>query len=829
VRPDDQTIGTPQDRALATIIDGLQRVGYRGALLQENYAFSDWFTSKQERQLSAAAFGQTPVSYESACLGVVRSNGVKGQELVNGYRAFGAPLILEIDSAEVREWAVSRVVNTHSLLASYPLDYLPTAFAKRAQEWQPQAILRAKNIAPLEGGMQLSLFSGLLPELENRIQDELDPLLRDTLYKTKRAYLDTSGRNPDEEQIFKLVFWILTAKVFHDRRIDSFTSLSGTDPDEVLAAVAKHYRTDVPRLLNKAARETATECTWNALDFRNLSVEVLSQIWSNTLVDKDTRRKLGIHRTSRTIVRYIVERVPFSPFGDDKRVVFEPCSGSAAFLIGAMQALRPTLFGASPQERHDYFVKHLVGAEYEPFGVEISTLALTLADFPNPAGWNMVQQDVFLPGAMRDVLRRAGVVLCNPPFESFEPHERALYHAKYPTKPAELLGRVLDDLHPSGVLGFVLPYVAVDGKGYKEVRDRLAKRFASLELTVLPDRAFQGADAEVALVIAKDPIPHDVCRVTYRRVDDNAEAWTRFEREHEVSVDYSANFGTESAREGFTIPALQDVWGFLVNHPRLGSVADVHRGLEWKTGRPTVLNEEAPDYRLGVAPQTDFKVFEVPRMSYLSFRPEDQRRNSWQYDWIKPKAIFSKFARSRGNWRLAAFADRRGVACFQTYIAAWPADDAYDAVMLAAVLNGPVANAFVATREGKTDITMQTLRLIPMPVFTPAQGHALRTLVARYESAIQSEFMSNGPSEDLERLLMEIDAVVLDGYRMPSRLERQVLEFFRGHERRVSHPFGDYLPRDCEVMFPLSTHLDPQFASANAGEVLKRLRARQRP
>ena len=83
--------------------------------------------------------------------------------------------------------AVSRIVNTHSLLASYPLDYLPTAIAKRAQEWQPQAILRAKNIAPLEGGMQLSLFSGLLPELENRIQDELDPLLRDTLYKTKRG------------------------------------------------------------------------------------------------------------------------------------------------------------------------------------------------------------------------------------------------------------------------------------------------------------------------------------------------------------------------------------------------------------------------------------------------------------------------------------------------------------------------------------------------------------------------------------------------------------------------------------------------------------------
>src|SRR5205814_648415 len=112
-------------------------------------------------------------------------------------------------------------------------------------------------------------------------------------------------------------------------------------------------------------------------------------------------------------------------------------------------------------------------------------------------------------------------------------------------------------------------------------RKRLAARFASIDLTVLPDKAFK-ADVEVALLVAAEPIPHDVCRVSFRRVNDDAAAWTRFEQEHEVSSDSSSNFGFEAAGEGFTIPSLATVWDFLVDHPRLCEVAELHRGLEWK-------------------------------------------------------------------------------------------------------------------------------------------------------------------------------------------------------------------------------------------------------
>jgi hypothetical protein len=667
--------------------------------------------------------------------------------------------------------------------------------------------------------------------LEEHVQDQLDPLLRDALATTKAVYRESAGHEPDSTQLFKLVFWILTAKVFHDRRVSKFDSL-GQDSDELLGAVAKQYRSEVPSLLNRDARQAAADRIWDRLDFRNLSVEVLSQIWSTTLVDDNTKKRLGIHRTSRTLVRYIVERIPFERSGDDKQIILEPCSGSAVFLIGAMNAMRQKLFGMTPAERHSYFIHHLAAIEKDAFGVEISRLALTLADFPNPGGWDIAHKDVFEPGELTAHLRRAGVVLCNPPFEDFEKDERQRYQPMFTKKPAELLQRVLCDLHPAGVVGFVLPRNFIDGRGYAPIRKRLAARFATLDLTVLPDRAFE-TDSEVTLLIATDPIPHNVARVTNRKVNDDAMAWNQFELEHKVSTDHVAEFGVDRAEEALVVPELPELWDFLINYPKLEDFATLGRGIEWnlpltskgaETGHRNTLvrKEPARGYRRGVAPQTRFNVFEEPLMSYLSLRPEHQRGHAWQREWDKHKAILNKSTRSRGPWRMSAFPDSEGVTFYQTYIGVWLESDRYDEFALSAVLNSPVANAFVATREGKTDITMETLRLVPLPHFTGPQRERLRELIQRYQKITASQF-SLTISGDPDRLLKEIDALVLDGYRMPPRLERKLLDFFRGHPRPTSHRFSEYLPLDCGVYFSLSEYLSPEFAAATSGEMLKRM------
>lgn len=809
------------------VIAGLGRIGYTGRLLEENYKFTDYFhAQRQERHIEAAAFGQTPTSYESACIGIAVANGLQRQDLVNNLRALGAPIILEIDNTEVREWAVSRTANNHALVSRFEIERIGQMIESRASDWIPQNLLRDKNIGSFSYAPQLGLFAGLLPELEEHIQEQLEPLLHDALSNTKLAYLESTGRNADPDRLFKLIFWILTAKVFHDRKVQGFISL-GSDPEEIISAVAKRYDEDVPRLLlNQTARRVAVDHIWTKLDFRNLSVEVLAQMWSTMLIDDEVRERLSIHRTSRTIVRYIVERIPFEAVGDESLSVLEPCSGSAGFLIGAMNILRPRLFGAPPQERHKYFTKHLEAIEADPFGVEISRLALTLADFPHPGGWNIEQGDVFEPDVMVEPLMRAGVVLCNPPFAEFTPFERETYKNLRSThKPVELLHRVLDDLHPRGVLGFVLPRIFVDGGGsYREIRKRLADRFATIEVNVLPDRFFD-ADAEIALLIATEPIPHDACRIISRKVEDTAEDARRFTLRHEVTTDYTVRRGIHEAAKTFAVPHLPELWDFLASYPTLGSVAETHRGIEWnvplvengvETGNRNRLVRSTPakGFKLGVAPQTRLNLFETPKLHYLSVKPEDQRGSAYEYPWDKPKALVNGSARSRRPWRLGAVPDSDGLVCYQNHIGVWPRPDSYyDEFLLSAVLNAPVANAFIATREGKLNVTQEILRLIPIPRFTDSQKEAVRLLIDEYRAL---------PSE---RLLLEIDALVLKAYHLHPRLETELLKYFQdqGSFRRSSFAFGNYFPSDFDVYFSLAEYLSPRFQDATAGELRKRM------
>lgn len=826
---------TDSETCYAEVVAGLRRIGYHATLVQEEYKFADWFSPRtEERRVDAAAFGQTPYSYESACIGVARANGQSGAELVNNYRALGAPILLEIAPSEIREWAVSRKENGHGLVASYAPTRIVEMFANRAPDWRPQSLLRAKNIGSFHWSPQLGLFAGLVPELEQNIEEKLDPLLRDTLARTRDIYRVSSGRDANPTHLFRLVFWILTAKVFYDRRTQGFVNASG-DPDELLRLVAKHYSTNVPALLNVQTRKLATSLIWSEMDFRNLSVEILSHIWSTTLVDEDTKRRLSIHRTPRTIVRYMVERLlPLFWAGDDKRTILEPCAGSSVFLVGAMNFLRQGLFGMNNIERHRYFVQHLAAIEKDPFAVEISRLALTLSDFPNPNGWKISEKDVFEPGSLSEELQRAGVVLCNPPFGDFDEGERRRYQPQSVNKPAELLNIVLKYLHPEGVIGFVLPRNVMDGRSYSGVRQQLAKRFATIELTVLPDRAFEKADSEVALLIASDPIAHSVCRVTNRKVNDNQTAWQQFERLHEVSTDHVAQLGIDEAGADFTIPALPDVWEFLANYPTLGQVAELHRGIEWnlpltnrgvQTGHRSSLvrDKPAPGFLLGVPPRAKFKVFEPPPLKYLDIQPDHQRGNAWQFDWHKPKAIVNKNTTSRGAWRLTAFADSKGIICYQNCTGVWPISNQFDEVLLSAILNSPVANALVAIREGKINITIETLNLIPVPQFTQAQRIKLRELIKEYQKLTSAMPLENAPG-NAEAILKQIDAIVLSGYRMPPRIERQLLDFFRDQERPTKHAFSDYFPKDFSAYFSLSDYLSPDFASATVGELLKRMR-----
>ena len=166
----------------------------------------------------------------------------------------------------------------------------------------------------------------------------------------------------------------------------------------------------------------------------------------------------------------------------------------------------------------------------------------------------------------------------------------------------------------------------------------------------------------------------------------------------------------------------------------------------------------------------------------------------------------------------------------------WPKDQRWTPKGLAAVLNAPVACAFVALHENRRDIRKRTLLRLPLPQFNAGDIEALDRHVDRYlhivDSFFDSSVWSNAESalqipssivEEAKQALLQIDALVLKGYNLPPRLERQLLEFFRGAERPVPFAFNEYFPASFSSTIPLWLYISPEYKKCSVDYFLSHI------
>lgn len=788
-----------QARILKSLKERIEQLGYRGDLLRCDYGFRDWY-SGVDITAALAAFGQTPVSYSTSCLAVAISNGLRDVELVGKFKSLAAPILFELQDDTIVHWQVREQPTVADQIGRFRPDEIPRIFAEHKEEWSPANILRAKNIPSISSRQMSFVDLGLVPALEEQIRQSLDPILKEALTAATKEYGPSATSRLDGKQLFQAAFWLLAGKVFHDRQHEGFRDLSvDSDPDRILERVASHYSEKIrPQSINKAARTALQRVIWGNVDFRNLSVEVLAEIWSNTLVTPELRKKLGIHSTPRALVKYMVDRIPFESIPEDSRYVLEPCCGSARFLVAALQRLRSLLsLGMTPRERHRYFARMLSGYETDPFGIEISRLGLTLADYPNPNGWSLCPENVFTSATFETNLAQARVVLCNPPFENLNKIEKQRNMLRTPCQPAELLMRILRFLHPEGVLGFVLPKSFLSGRSYRAVRALLVERFKDIELLSLPDRVFQYAQAETAILLATSPGKrHGPSSVIHRKVNESD--WDQFRIAHSFSQEDSSTATVALAEQSIAVCDLRPIWNRLDGLPTLRTIARVHRGIEWNVpisckkkndSRGQQIAQEnlarlIRDRRfdgshLGIAPRKSWDIFCKPEPRFLSMRTSDQRGNAFRRAWDAPKVFVNKTRRSRGNWRVSAFADEEGLVGYQTYIAIWP-NDPDDLVLIAAILNSPVANAFVAAHEQGCDVTKETLGAIPIPTFDATAKAEIATEVKAYVRAVAAQERDRAWNH-----LVTIDSIVVAAYGLPDDQERELLRYFRGSTRAL--------------------------------------------
>ncbi len=768
--------------ALTIAKEGFIEIGYSHEVLQEQYTFSDFLVSNRPlRHVDLAIFAQEPTSYHNSCFGFVTPQR-KGREAILDYKALGAPQIFSLypDEDKVYRWQVLSK-GLPEFIETIDLSLLSNAIRENQAKWNPQEVLRAKSIRFTGEPTQLDFFDiGLVPALEDRVHEKLGKLLSDVIANCKIMYEEHRSEELDYKSLFRLIFRLIAAKLLADRQYPG--NWSSDNAQEVISAVEKFYSqyTSPASVLNdKNIQNMAWKKIRTAFSFQNLSVETLAYVYENTLVSSDTRKAYGTHATPPQLAEYIVQNLPLEELAQEERYIFEPFCGHAPFLTAALGKLRTLLpRDMDVRQRHDYFVHMLAGMDSDPFACEVARYCLILADYPNPNGWHIEDVDIFdLPSLSRP-LSKANVVLCNPPYEAFTQKNRRLYNLlQSNNKAVEALNRILQN--PPKMLGLILPRTFISGSNYRQTREQIEALYNYKTQIELPDNVFNYSDAESVMVIAHDV--NSTQRTTWQSFSVNRNEYKQFvEVGHPIANKVNTN-------------QLQNIWDALVSFPKLMDIAEVRLGIRYNIpfdeNRAELISEMP---KVGFAKgligvkANDFEPYITQHVHYLNMEPEKMYRKAYKLAWEKPKIIVNAGRKSRASWTIVATVDDQKLVCYQNFHGIWPRKD-MPLEVIAAIINGPVANAFLSTQEEKRHNQIMFIEQIPIPELEPRQIHLIMALVQEY-TVQRSQWL-----KELDRkayfekrcrgLIKRIDGEILSAYNLDLSLEQELVAYFAGQKR----------------------------------------------
>jgi len=793
-------------RATSRLHAGLGGLGYGQDRLIDGYEFSDVGTAEAgTRSVRLAAFTHSPPSYRSAAFGVVEGDLEGDAEGRLGWLgSLGAPVVFLVAGSSVEVLKISRLRTITKIKSVSPEDI--QAFIEKQREWwTPDAMRRFKLFGAVPAGAsQLDFFdAGLLPAIEAQTQRHLA--------STVDAILDElrGGTNTIDQPALSVVFRMLAAKVLLDRKHPEAAAW-GDEAEGILEGIGSYYNlashAGFDQRLLEPGRE-AVSAAWSRLkssiSLRNVSSDDLAFVYENSFVSEQVRVDLGTHSTPRSVVEYACDRLPFEAVDPAGIRIFEPFAGAGVFLIAAARRMADRAADLTPTERHAFLVERVRGSDIDDFACQVAQLSLILADYPNRNGWKVEQRDLFASPGWLDGINSESIVFCNPPYQKFTARNRADYGAtigSIPTKAIWAASRIVSK-KPAG-LALVLPRAFLLEKGYGEVRAEVEKAYSDIEVLALPENTFAKAGFETCLLIGKSPRKAtaertrasllDATRVTnafVARADlpmfhvTRTPSWERV-----THTDFPAS-GPRALWAGDLEPIWKDLKG---RCEPLAMRWEVHRGIEWLTGlqEHAWTAEPVPSSRQGYHPNDGMMAFEAPRKGWLDVREEHLLYKAHLLPWDRPKVLLNGARRSRDRWRLTAFVERADLAASQQFIGLWPKETGLSLEALAAVLNGPVANAFLGDLTFAKRLTLEDVKKVPLPRNLEKLG--LEALILEYMHLLRMPRFDVQSEDILRKALLRIDAAVLTGYDLPPRMERLLLRQFTGQMRHVPFRFDKF-------------------------------------
>lgn len=844
----------------------LEDCGYSDARLATDFRVGD-------ARYPLVGFASKPWDFDSACVAVVETAD-QPEYAVRECRQLGAPIVWVCHNGTIDWWVQHGTAPR--LFDTRPRDQFVSLVQAHQSELTPESVYRAKVLGRLPGARQLQLDFvdvGLMPLLRAEAGKRLGELVEKMTRATLTGLRQTNPGREVLRDVFTRVFWLLAGKILKDKDVGDFSRLDLRDPAAVLHAVAQHYDKDgvlarAQATLSKewrAALEPASELISAFGDVRVVSPESLAYVYEHTLVDKDLRKKLGIHATPPYLVDYIVWQLYdwICKIPPEDRHVFEPACGHAPFLLAAMRLLRLEMQGGATREIHGYLKAHIHGVEVDDFAREIARLSLTLADIPSPDGWDLKPGDMYASGVLAEEAAKCHIMLSNPPYEPFRQDDKRRYkengHEVRYKKAVEMLSRTLPELPTGSVFGVLVPQAVLNGPEARGVREVLLRDFELSEICRFPGKVFEFAEMETAIILGRrrsdgfNPKSH---RVRLRSVGEHGLPGfiENYSVEEDLSVPQS-RFQSDPQLV-LSVPTLDELWAYLEGNPRIADVADVGRGIEFKgeearNGVPVDLpHPRPPDYPPGFAgmARATQEIFATPPLRGLAAKVAliENPRQGMATD--RPQVLVNRNRATRNRWRLKALLDPDGRPVKNNFLIVRSKDSKVPALFLWAVLNSPVPNAFVARDTMKRDNAESTLGKVPIPrfdtcaiekVLTAAQAY--RDLAAKHSTLTRrkakgkrdepslfqaSPELPNGPTDSqICDAILAMDAAVLKLYGLPVRLERQLLDHFRGHRRSgVGCAFGDYFPAEFKSLVPLHKYISLAYRRSTVDQVAERMK-----
>lgn len=815
----------------------LEECGYSGTRLATGFKIGD-------KTYPLVGFASKPWDFDSACIAVVEATG-DSESAARECRQLGTPIVW-VRHNETVDWWVQHST-TPKRFDSKPLDEFATLVRSYQSDLTPDSVYRAKVLGRLPGAKQLSFVDvGLMPLLRAEAGKELGGLVENMTRATLKSLGQSNPSKATLRNVFTCVFRLLAGKILKDKEVGSFGGLNLQDSSTVLNAVAKHYSTaDADVKLSrewKAALEPASELISTYGNVRVVSPETLAYVYEHTLVNKALRKKLGIHATPPYLVDYIVWQLYdwIREIPVDDRHVFEPACGHAPFLLATMRMLRMEMQGETDRRIHNYLKTHIHGVEFDGFAREIARLSLTLADIPNPNGWDLKPGDMYTSNVLVDEATRCRIMLANPPYEKFTQNERAAYakagvELGANTKACEMLRRTIPHMRADACFGVVVPQGLLHSKEGTELRRTILSQFELSEIDVFGDKLFEKSDHEAAVLMGrrkKGKRPSD--KLWFRRVRNvGIEAFRdRFAFSSEELVDVSRFIAGESA--DLRLAELSMLWRHLSAYPVLGEIATLgqglfHKGKTLPPGSWTVREPANAGDVLGYSNVSeDLAIYGLPKEVGINVSPAVIDRAVAGFPTNKPQVLLNYACVSREAWRLKATLDEMGHAITSRFIAVRPTKPEVTTLYLWAILNSPVANAFAFCHSGKRDILVGTMRKMPVPRWSSTHVAHIEQAAMRYRALATSPgqlFDATATPEGIRQALLKIDAAVLRAYDLPARLERQLLDFFSGVERKgVGCSFDGYFPADFKSIVPLHKYISSAYRASTIDQVAKRMK-----